>query len=1615
MRSLSFFALLTLPFLASASTISGVVYSDEGVTHATSTVRLVVNGTTAYSTATDTNGAYTISIVDPVAGTPITAYLDNLNGITGGVVTRFNSGNIPSLDIYQNELIVRHEDVGPLTNADIGLCDSVNGPACANPNLHMNVSGGALTVVNDWRLYLWAGKTFQPGGTVTLEAGAISSGAGGDIKWGSSTSTLSILTNNLSVGGDWDNTNNGIFASSPNQLTNFTATSTGFSLAGSMNDSNTFQRLSFLGATSSAWTIQSSLRVSATSTDALVIHSGTVTLGSSPNTNLEVMGGFKVANTVGETATFQTTSPANGSLNYIYENATTTPSCANCTISVGASSGAGSGTFKVGKNIVLELNGKTSDVGLEVESTGYTEILGSLDASDTVASVVSTPTSTTITVSGIPWAGQNFVGDFVRVSNTSSLAFGQVYNVSAMTSNSITFSAMSTSTDANPSITSGTTCATGTSCGITLSSSLLYTPLQQYIGRYVHNVTQDKYYLIANADTTAQSLTIVTSRPDSIATMHAGDSIEVVDGIRSGDTFSVVSPAHITKESGTLCTSVNGAGTGYVLGKAGSEIIVRYTDICNLGRGAANRDGIVTNANGANLGEGFTLEKSRIQSMGYRAIDFYYASNNVFPKGVLNNFINGTPNYGIQVNSSVNNQFSWNRVKNTANAISLDTSNNANNIVSNNNFGPLNSNGVHNIGANNLIVNNHLFGNLNAGIRMTKKSRVTTVAGNDIFGNQYSGYWVESSKNQTFVSNKVYANSAGATFGVADTYGDAGIVSGTRIIGDTIGSPASNLFENTSFDGGGHTVSLFNTSLVSATSTNRVARSGSITNSQSSTMQKDIAGPGTLTFDWRVGSEGSYDFIRFYINGVLKNSASGILPWTPQSFSLGAGTSTLKFVFSEDNSSVKSINAGEVDNIKLDGTTVDDFEAGTLSGWALSGNANWINTPEFDNVGGVQNTGAYLLSKGSGSTQLWGNYTLPSDNGETPQNESIEKYNYANNLWEKSTTQHYYSGTGTEDTNLDLDLSSANLSAGPYVYRASATTAGACTSASTWNVIRYDSQGNEASVGAALCGQQFTDTTNGVQVKFKIDGGTPTAYVYGNTYIFTVWDASNDSANQKTTQIMQNGNKITVALGTTLESKGGGAGVDQFTNWSCQDLSGSSWNLDATGTTTIQESKFQGLNLIAGTATMVNSLLTGIGFPVVSGTGVLNRDWYLSLHAVDKNNHAVNVPTTGSAFSLSEISASSTIWTALGGGWGTATSSASFDTGVNGYIPQPLSDGAIRIREYFQNASSTTFYTYQVNSTPLYTYDYFSSHGKYITSIGTTSTTTESVIGPLWYRDIIGNEGSLPSLATNPPINGTILASVFNPNPAPVVIIGGGNGPPVGFFGSFFSPTKDTSESKKENIPATSLSTEKIAVSPLTASSSMKTSHLFTTTLMQGSRGEEVASLQELLGVEKTSYFGALTQTALKAFQTKYNIVSSGTPEQTGFGVLGPKTRAKINEIAYENPIKIETPAIPSSSSSLSSLFSFTRNLSEGFSGEEIKALQKFLNRDADTRITQTGPGSLGNETPYFGALTQTALKAFQTKYNIVSSGTPEQTGFGVLGPKTRAKINELLMLKENN
>lgn len=71
-------------------------------------------------------------------------------------------------------------------------------------------------------------------------------------------------------------------------------------------------------------------------------------------------------------------------------------------------------------------------------------------------------------------------------------------------------------------------------------------------------------------------------------------------------------------------------------------------------------------------------------------------------------------------------------------------------------------------------------------------------------------------------------------------------------------------------------------------------------------------------------------------------------------------------------------------------------------------------------------------------------------------------------------------------------------------------------------------------------------------------------------------------------------------------------------------------------------------------------------------------------------------------------------------------------------------------------------------------------------------------------------------------------------------------------------------------------------------------------TIGLGARGGDVTALQEflrargLLQSEATGYFGALTEAAVRTFQSVEGVVSSGDAASTGFGVVGTRTRAAI-------------------------------------------------------------------------------------------------------------------------
>jgi peptidoglycan hydrolase-like protein with peptidoglycan-binding domain len=179
---------------------------------------------------------------------------------------------------------------------------------------------------------------------------------------------------------------------------------------------------------------------------------------------------------------------------------------------------------------------------------------------------------------------------------------------------------------------------------------------------------------------------------------------------------------------------------------------------------------------------------------------------------------------------------------------------------------------------------------------------------------------------------------------------------------------------------------------------------------------------------------------------------------------------------------------------------------------------------------------------------------------------------------------------------------------------------------------------------------------------------------------------------------------------------------------------------------------------------------------------------------------------------------------------------------------------------------------------------------------------------------------------------------------------------------------------------------------------------LINNNISYGARGSDVISLQGFLAGQGylsadsiTGYFGPLTEAAVRAFQRNHDIVSSGDRFSTGYGVVGPLTRARINSLLRISS-GIETAAAATN---------LGRAMSRGSRGDDVKVLQNFLaGRGYLQPIDELG-GS--NITGFFGVLTEAAVKLFQRAEGIVSSGDPASTGYGNVGPLTRAKINSML------
>ena len=81
------------------------------------------------------------------------------------------------------------------------------------------------------------------------------------------------------------------------------------------------------------------------------------------------------------------------------------------------------------------------------------------------------------------------------------------------------------------------------------------------------------------------------------------------------------------------------------------------------------------------------------------------------------------------------------------------------------------------------------------------------------------------------------------------------------------------------------------------------AKSGVISDNQSSWLQTTVVGPGTLSFSWKVSSEADHDFLELLVDDLPQSgSISGESGWQRQTIPIKAGSHIIKWVYSKNQS-----------------------------------------------------------------------------------------------------------------------------------------------------------------------------------------------------------------------------------------------------------------------------------------------------------------------------------------------------------------------------------------------------------------------------------------------------------------------------------------------------------------------------------------------------------------------------------------------------------------------------------------------------------------------------------------------------------------------------------------
>lgn len=165
-----------------------------------------------------------------------------------------------------------------------------------------------------------------------------------------------------------------------------------------------------------------------------------------------------------------------------------------------------------------------------------------------------------------------------------------------------------------------------------------------------------------------------------------------------------------------------------------------------------------------------------------------------------------------------------------------------------------------------------------------------------------------------------------------------------------------------------------------------------------------------------------------------------------------------------------------------------------------------------------------------------------------------------------------------------------------------------------------------------------------------------------------------------------------------------------------------------------------------------------------------------------------------------------------------------------------------------------------------------------------------------------------------------------------------------------------------------------------------------------GDRGEDVTELQTFLATMPsiypegliTGYFGPLTQAAVQRFQAAQGIVSSGTPETTGYGRVGPQTMARINSLMGAG--SVTTPITWDTIPVLSNISVQTTNTSATFSWMTNE--QTVGHVYYDTVPLRADEATADLQTPFISGVALLDEASYKTQHAVTASNLQPNTTY---------------------